>query len=74
MKELIRRLSNIEDAYDDFILGVINFATKDSSHIDILNNFMKDKEGLTTSDVIAFIISQKDFHEYSAVNKMQQVG
>lgn len=74
MKELIQQLSNISDAYDDFILGVINFAKKNPSHVEILNNYMRDKINLTSSDVIAFIISQPDFHNYSATNKMQQVG
>lgn len=74
MKELIQLLSEISDAYDDFIWGVINYAKKDTSHIEILNNYMKSNANLTSSDVIAFIMSQPDFHNYSAVNKMQQVG
>ena len=74
MKELIQRLSDISDCYDDFILGVINFAKKDASHVELLNNYMRSTPDLTSSDVIAFIISQPDFHNYSANNKMQQVG
>lgn len=72
MKELIQQLSNISDGYDDFILGVINFAKKDLSHIKLLNNYMRGKEHVSSSDVIAFIIAQPDFHSYSATNKMQQ--
>ena len=71
MKELIELLSNISDAYDDFILGVINYAKKDPAHIDILNKYMRGKTDLTTSDVIGFIISQPDFHNYSATKKME---
>ena len=69
MKNLIKQLSNIPDAYDDFILGTINYAKKDPSHIKILNDFMRDKTNLSSSDVIAFIISQPDFHSYSAIKK-----
>ena len=41
MKELVQLLSNIPDAYDDFILGTINYAKKDASHISILKDFMR---------------------------------
>lgn len=74
MKELIRQLSNIPDAYDDFILGTINYAKKDPSHINILKDFMRGKTNLTSSDIIAFIVSQPDFHSYSATKKMECVG
>jgi len=34
---------------------------------------MKEKESLTTSDVIAFIVSQPDFQDYNANKDVQQV-
>ncbi len=74
MKELIQQLSTISDAYDDFILGTINYAKKEPSHIDILKDFMKDKTDLTSSEVIAFIASQPDFHNYSATKEIKCVG
>ncbi len=74
MKELIQQLSNISDAYDDFILGVINYAKKDSAHIELLNEYMSNETDLFSSDVIEFIANQPDFHSYSATNKIQQVG
>ena len=66
MKELIQQLSNIPDAYDDFILGTVNYVKKDPSHLNILKDFMRDKTNLVSSDIVAFIISQPDFHSYSA--------
>ncbi len=69
MKELAQLLSNIPDAYDDFILGTINYAKKDVSHISILKDFMRGKTNLVSSDIIAFIVSQPDFHSYSATKK-----
>ena len=66
MKELMQQLSNIPDAYDDFILGTINYVKKDPSHLNILKDFMRDKTNLVSSDIVAFIISQSDFHSYSA--------
>ncbi len=74
MKELVLLLSNISDAYDDFILGVINYAKKDPAHVETLKNFLSNKVELTTSDVIAFIISQPDFHDYSATKELKRVG
>ena len=74
MKELIQQLSNIPDAYDDFILGTINYVKKDPSHINALKDFMRDKTNLVSSDIVAFIISQPDFHSYSATKKMECVG
>lgn len=70
MKELMARLEKIEDTYDDFILGVINFAKKNPSHVDILNRYLQENKNATTCDVIAFIARQPDFHKYSAVNSV----
>ncbi len=74
MKELIQQLSNIPDAYDDFILGTINYVKKDPSHINILKDYIRDKTNLASSDIAAFIISQPDFHSYSATKKTECVG
>ncbi len=74
MKELIKQLSDISDAYDDFIFGVLNYVRKDPSHVGILKDFMSGKSDLTSSDVVLFIMKQPDFHSYSATKKMQSVG
>ncbi|MCR4653307.1 MAG: hypothetical protein K5744_06400 [Eubacterium sp.] len=74
MKELAQLLSNISDAYDDFILGVINFAKKDISHAGLLNRYMRENPNVTSSDVIAFIMDQPDFHDFSATKEMKHVG
>ncbi len=74
MRELIQQLSSIPDAYDDFILGTINYVKKDPSHINALKDFMIGKTNLTSSDIIAFIISQPDFHSYSATKKVECVS
>ncbi|SCX09445.1 hypothetical protein SAMN02910339_01341 [Lachnospiraceae bacterium YSD2013] len=66
MKELVQLLSNIPDAYDDFILSTINYAKKDASHISILKDFMRGKTNLVSSDIVDFIIRQPDLHDYSA--------
>ena len=68
MKELIKQLSDIPDAYDDFISGAICYAQKDPSHIEILKNHMRSKSDLTSSDIVYFIMMQPDFHSYSVAN------
>ena len=74
MKELLQLLSEISDAYDDFLLGVINYAKKDVSHIELLNRYMRENPNVTSSDVIAFIMEQPDFHDFSATKEMKHVG
>ena len=73
MKELIQQLTNIPDAYDDFILGTINYAKKDPAHIEILKKYLCSESNLTSSDVIAFIMNQPDFHSFSATRQIQCV-
>ena len=67
MTELVKKISSIPDAYDDFVLGVISYAKKNPIHINELNRFMDRNENLTSSDVVEFIINQPDFHSYSAI-------
>ncbi len=74
MKELIKQLSNISDAYDDFISGAICYANKDASHVEILKNYMRSKSDLTSSDIVYFIMKQPDFHSYSATKNSRGVG
>ncbi len=74
MKELLQLLSEISDAYDYFILGVINYAKKDVSHIELLNRYMRENPNVTSSDLIAFIMAQPDFHDSSAIKEMKHVG
>ena len=67
MKNLVMRLKNINGSYEDFVHGVINYVEKDRSHLKIILEYLDKNPSASTSDVIAFIASQPDFHEYSAV-------
>ena len=73
MKNLMKKVSEISDVYDDFVSGVMNYAKKDPKHVEILNDYLDNGRNLTTSDVVEFIIQQPDFHSYSATLK-QTVG
>ena len=67
------RLKNINGSYEDFVHGVINYVEKDRSHLKIILEYLDKNPSASTSDVIAFIASQPDFHEYSAVNSAQKI-
>lgn len=70
MKELNQLLCGISDAYDDFVLGVINYAKRDPSHKEILKKYMSSRTDLTSSDVITFIMNQPNFHKNSKSKKI----
>ena len=69
MKNLMKKISDIPDVYDDFVSGVINYAKKEPSHVEILNDYLDNGRDLTTSDVVEFIIQQHDFRNFSATLK-----
>lgn len=73
LTELIKKISEISDVYEDFVLGVISYAKKDSAHVRILNDYLEDNPDLTTSDMVEFIIRQPDFHRYSAASKQNSL-
>lgn len=73
MTDLIKKISEISDVYDDFVLGVINYAKKNPEHVKLLNDYLDKNDNLTTSDVVRFIMIQPDFHSYSATLQ-QKVG
>lgn len=70
MKELMARLEKSRIHMMTLYWGVINFAKKNPSHVDILNRYLQENKNATTCDVIAFIARQPDFHKYSAVNSV----
>ena len=73
MTDLIRKISELSDVYDDFILGVVNYAKKKPEHVKKLNEYFDSHSDLTTSDVVEFIMTQPDFHAYSAVAHCEKV-
>lgn len=70
MKELVKRLTEVVDCYDDFILGVINYAKEKPEHVDILLDYFNNNAAATSSDVIYFIMTQPDFFDICVQNKV----
>lgn len=73
MTDLIRKVNELPDVYDDFLLGVINYAKKNPEHVKLLNEYFDSHSGLSTADVVEFIMSQPNFHTYSAVEHCEKV-
>lgn len=71
MTELIRELSMIPDVYDDFILGVVNYAKRKQEHVDLLLNYIRSNKSTETSDVVRFIMIQPDFEEYMTESQVK---
>lgn len=63
MKRLIKRISEIEDSYDDFVIGVINYARQKPEHVCLLHRLLDENSNLKSSGIIEFIYNQPDFSE-----------
>ena len=64
MEELITRLKEIPDTYDNFVLGIINYAEKKPERLKKVLHFIESSKNLMTSDIVKFVMDQPDFHEY----------
>ena len=69
MEELREKLIAIPDSYEDFVLGILNYAEKKTSRLRAVLQFIGENEGVSSSDVVKFVMEQSDFHEYSAVKR-----
>ena len=61
MKRLIKRVKEIPDSYDDFVLGVINYAKQQPEHVSLLHRLLDENTNISSSDIIEFIYNQPDF-------------
>lgn len=61
MKRLIKRIKEIPDSYDDFVLGVINYAKQQPEHVSLLHRLLDANTNISSSDIIEFIYNQPDF-------------
>ena len=68
-KELYEMLVDFPDSYDSFVDGTMSYARKKPERMMKIIDYIKNNIGLTSSDVVLFIINQPDFYEDSAVNR-----
>ncbi len=67
MKELSEKLYDLPNVYEDFIYGTVDYAKEKPEHLDILLNYLRNNDNLTTSDVVYFITTQPDFFDDEAI-------
>lgn len=70
MDELKALLNGIEDAYYDFVSGILHYAEKKVSRQEALLKFIKAHPGVQSSDVVKFVSEQDDFYEDAAYMKV----
>lgn len=64
MEELVNKLNAIPNSYFGFVAGIVTYAKMKPERLKKVMNFMDSSNNLTPSDVVKFVMSQPDFHEY----------
>lgn len=64
MRALIDKLTVIPNSYSAFIAAVIAYTSKSPIGLGKLMNYLEANEKSTTSDVLRFISTQEDFHDW----------
>lgn len=70
MEELITRLKEVEDSYEDFVGAISQYARKKSSRLKAVLEYMSSNPDANSSDIIYFVSSQEDFFEDAAYDKV----
>ena len=68
MEEFAIRLNNVSDSYCDFVAAVLTYVNNKPERLVVVSNYMDQNPSAETSDILAFISSQPDFYEDSAVH------
>lgn len=69
MEELVTRLREVEDSYEDFVGAISQYARKKSSRLKAVLEYMNSNPDANSSDIIYFVSSQEDFFEDAAYDK-----
>lgn len=70
MEELVTRLREVEDSYEDFVGAISQYARKKSSRLKAVLEYMNSNPDANSSDIIYFVSSQEDFFEDAAYDKV----
>ena len=65
MEELIELLNNVEDTYEDFVIGVIAYIKIEGNEkkIGMIKNFIIEHPEALSSDILEFITEKTGFFE-----------
>lgn len=64
MEELVNKLNAIPNSYFGFVAGIVTYAKKKPERLKKVLDFIDSSDDLTPSDIVKFVMSQSDFHEY----------
>ena len=67
--EMIKKLDAIHDSYFGFVEGIWVYSRVSMKRYNTVMNYLDTNTSASSSDVVKFILSQDDFHEYSAVKR-----
>ena len=63
MGELKKLLQNVGDSYNDFVMGMMNYADFNADREERLIGYLKNNPEALSSDIIEFVSKQADFYE-----------
>lgn len=64
MEDLYNRLTAFPDTYFGFVMGVMIYVKQKPDRLKKVMEYLNSSNNLTSSDVVEFIASQPDFHEF----------
>ena len=63
MEELRIMLKNVPDSYEDFVIGMINYASYSEDRKQRLTEYLRNNPGVGTASIIRYISDQPDFYD-----------
>lgn len=69
MEELVNKLNAIQNSYFGFVAGIASYAKRKPERLQKVMDFINSSENIIPSDVVKFVMSQPDFHEYGLGSK-----
>ena len=63
MEELKAMLRDVPDSYEDFVNGMMNYASCNEERKQRLEKFLKDHPGIDSSSVIGYVSDLPDFYD-----------
>ena len=69
MEELKTLLREIPDSYEDFVMGMMNYASYSEERKQRLLEFLRNNPGINSSSVIGYVSDLPDFYDDACDDK-----
>ena len=69
MEELRTMLKNVPDSYEDFVIGMMNYASFSEERKQKLADYLEKNPGADTSSIIRFVSDSPDFYDDACEDK-----